>query len=285
MESVYTQSIASRGWHVYGKTSWKNPKTGQKVFAEKEKDRTALLQDPYAVAWKLKLCDKLTASVVGHVPREISRAISFFLDRGGIVHGIVTNERYQPSPIPRGGYNLYYWIAFYTLCVLNTDTNGPKYGYFPKAAKTALILKREEDPERAKDLFKNVDIKITTDGQRHLGAVLGSNDLKVSFVHSRVEKWVQDVEKLAEFAFEEPQAALSPFTKGLCHRWTYLQRTVPDTSELFEPLEKAISTKLIPAILGRDISDIERRLIALPLQTLKKELTESFCHPWLLQKN
>eukprot|EP00794_Sanderia_malayensis_P006323 gene6323-7047_t len=150
--------------------------------------------------------------------------------------------------------------------IFNTNYGMRSDKSIPKAAKTVLILKREEDLERAKDIFKNIDIKITTDGQRHLGAVLGSNDFKVSFVQSRVEKWVQDVEKLAEFAVEEPQAALSAFTKGLCHRWTYLQRTVPDTSELFEPLEKAISTKLIPAILGRDISDIERRLIALPLR-------------------
>eukprot|EP00794_Sanderia_malayensis_P020898 gene20898-22949_t len=41
---------------------------------------------------------------------------------------------------------------------------------------------------------------------------------------------------------------------------------VPETSELFEPLDKAISAKLIPAILGRDISDIERKLNALPLR-------------------
>ena len=93
MESIYTQTIASRGWHVYGKTSWKNPKKGQTVFAEKEQEKIALLSDPYAVAWKLKHSEKLTASVVGHVPREISRAVSFFLDRGGIVQGTVINEK------------------------------------------------------------------------------------------------------------------------------------------------------------------------------------------------
>ena len=106
MESIYTQTIASRGWHVYGKTSWKNPKKGQTVFAEKEQEKIALLSDPYAVAWKLKHSEKLTASVVGHVPRESSRAVSFFLDRGGIVQGTVINEKYQPSPIPRGGLEI-----------------------------------------------------------------------------------------------------------------------------------------------------------------------------------
>ena len=66
-----------------------------------------MLSDPYAVAWKLKHSKKLTASVVGHVPREMSRGMSFFLDRGGIVQGIVINEKYQPSPIPRGVGDLF----------------------------------------------------------------------------------------------------------------------------------------------------------------------------------
>ena len=50
MESIYTQTIASRGWHVYGKTSWKNPKKGQTVFAEKEQEKIALLSGPVHIA-------------------------------------------------------------------------------------------------------------------------------------------------------------------------------------------------------------------------------------------
>ena len=79
---------------------------GQTGFVEKEQEKFALLSDPYAVAWKLKHREKLTASVVEPVPREISRAVSFFLDRGGIVQGTVINEKYQPSPILRGGLEI-----------------------------------------------------------------------------------------------------------------------------------------------------------------------------------
>ena len=46
---------------------------------------------------------KITASVSGHTPSEISWDISFFLDRGGCVQGIVINGKYRPSPIPKGG--------------------------------------------------------------------------------------------------------------------------------------------------------------------------------------
>ena len=52
---------------------------GDPVFAEKERDEGALLVDSFSVAWKRKLKTKLTADIIGHVPREISRAVLFFL--------------------------------------------------------------------------------------------------------------------------------------------------------------------------------------------------------------
>jgi len=44
------------------------------------------------------------------------------------------------------------------------------------------------------------------------------------------------------------------------------QRTVADASELFEPLENAIRDQLIPALAGREVSDAERQILALPLR-------------------
>ena len=58
---------------------------------------------------------------------------------------------------------------------------GPKYGYFPKASKTHLILKKEEDLEKATQLFEGEGIKITMEGQRHIAAAIG----KVSFNPTR----------------------------------------------------------------------------------------------------
>ena len=77
---------------------------------------------------------------------------------------------------------------------------------------------------------------------------------------------VEDVEQLAEIAQHELQAALSAYTKGLCHRWTYIQRTINDISHLFEPLETAIRAKLLKELVGREVSDVERRLLALPVR-------------------
>ncbi len=129
-----------------------------------------------------------------------------------------------------------------------------------------LILKNADNYPSAKRIFKDVEIEITSEGKRHLGAALGSEQFKEEYVKLKVSKWVKDIEKLAEFAQQEPQAALCAFTKGLCHRWTYIQRTVSDISRLFEPLESAIRTKLLKEIIGRDVSDIERRLLALPVR-------------------
>ena len=68
---------------------------------------------------------------------------------------------------------------------------------------------------------------------------------------------MKDLQLLSKYAHDDPPAAYSAFTKGLSSRWTYFQRTVPDMSELFEPLEKAIREQLIPDLVGRGVSDAE----------------------------
>ena len=141
---------------------------------------------------------------------------------------------------------------------------GPSFGYFPKASKSVVIIKDPSLLDHAKEAFAGVDIEITCDGQRHLGAAIGTLAFREQFVKRKVEKWVKDVEKLALFAEDEPQAALTAFTKGISCRWIYLQRTIPNTADYFRPLEHAIRHKLIPSLLGREISDTERRMFALP---------------------
>jgi len=71
---------------------------------------------------------------------------------------------------------------------------------------------------------------------------------------------------LSNHAQDDPQAAYSAFTEGLCSRWTHFERTVSDVSELFEPLENTIRDQLIPALVGWEVSDTERNIIALPLR-------------------
>ena len=144
--------------------------------------------------------------------------------------------------------------------------NGPAYGYHPKPSKTILILKSSASVEKARQIFQNTGINISCEGERHLGAVIGSKTYLEHYVKDKVEGWVEDVTKLSGLAADDPQAAYTVFTKGLSSRWIFLQRTVEGISEYFEPLETAIRNIFIPRIVGRHISDIERRIIALPLR-------------------
>ena len=144
--------------------------------------------------------------------------------------------------------------------------NGPKLGYFPKPSKTVLIVKNKDLVPTAKALFGGCGMKIVCDGERHLGAAVGTKEFHERYVSAKVEKWVKDIKELSEIAKDEPQAALSAFTKALCHRWTFIQRTIPGIKDLFMPLEKCIRDTFIPAVIGRKVSDIHRRLFALPIR-------------------
>ena len=143
---------------------------------------------------------------------------------------------------------------------------GPKYGYYPKASKSILIIKDAALLEEAQNLFTGTGIQISCQGERHLGAAIGSDDFKNQYVTAKVNKWIDDVKDLAKIALEEPQAALSAYTKGICHRWTFTQRTISNISDLFKPLEQCIQETFIPALLGRHVSDIERKILSLPVR-------------------
>ena len=112
MESILSCKIASRGWHYYGKNTWKRPKKDEIVFAEKESSKTALEHDLYSITWKKKNKSKMTADVVGHVPKEISRAVFFFIPRSGKVVGRVLDKKCYPSPIPKGGLEILLMVQF-----------------------------------------------------------------------------------------------------------------------------------------------------------------------------
>ena len=64
------------------------------------------MHDPYAAAWKVKSKGKLVADIVGHMPKEISRAAWFFLERGEKINRKVFEEKYRPSPVPKGGLEI-----------------------------------------------------------------------------------------------------------------------------------------------------------------------------------
>ena len=143
---------------------------------------------------------------------------------------------------------------------------GPKYGYHPKPSKSVLIIKDPSLLQEATRLFAGSGITISYQGERHLGAAIGNETARGRFVSSKVNKWIEDLKILSEIAVEEPQAALSAYSKCICHRWTYIQRTMSNISHLFAPLEECIRSTFIPALVGRQISDTERKMLSLPVR-------------------
>ena len=64
---------------------------------------------------------------------------------------------------------------------------GPAYGYFPKAVKTHLIVKSPELYVKAEEIFGREGVKVTKDGARHIGAVIGSKDYKEQYVNNKIK--------------------------------------------------------------------------------------------------
>ena len=142
--------------------------------------------------------------------------------------------------------------------------HGPKIGYIPNAAKSVLIVKPELY-EHAIHAFSDSEVVITKEGQRHLGAVIGTQEFKKEFVNKKVAEWIQEVSILSEIAKTEPHAAYAAYTHGLQHRWNFVMRTIPDISHLLVPLENIIKNTFLPAITKLfTCTDNERGLLALP---------------------
>ena len=97
---------------------------------------------------------------------------------------------------------------------------GPSLGYYPNAKKCWLITKPERE-DAARSIFDETAINISTQGQKHLGAAFGSRTYLEKYANGKVEEWVDQVRKLAEFATSQPQACYAAFTLALKHRWTY----------------------------------------------------------------
>ena len=127
---------------------------------------------------------------------------------------------------------------------------GPPPGYYPNSKKCWLVIKPEKE-SRAKEMFAGTGINITTEGRKHLGEALGSRSYLEQYVGRKVEDWVGEVTRLAEFARSQPQASYAAFAFGLRHRWTYFMRTLPDIGNL---------------LIERNCSEAERLLIALPVR-------------------
>ena len=106
---------------------------------------------------------------------------------------------------------------------------------------------------------------ITTEGHRHLGAIIGTDEFKNSYIEKKVKDWIDEIQYLSEIAKTYPHSAYSAFVHGLQNRYTYNMRTIPDLSDHLQSLEDAIRNCFIKTLFnGYICSDSERLLFSLP---------------------
>ena len=96
-DKVIEFTAAVRGYHYY-RRFWK-PEPSQKLNCFFEEGNPF---DPFAI----KVCEIGKTTAVGHLPREISRATKFFIDRGGRLSLILTSGHYRRSPLVQGGMEI-----------------------------------------------------------------------------------------------------------------------------------------------------------------------------------
>ena len=102
---------------------------------------------------------------------------------------------------------------------------GPPLGYHPKSSKTWLVVK----PHllgKAEIIFKDTGVQISAEGQRHLGAALGSRAYRARYAGEHVAEWTQQLRTLSEIGRTYPRAAHAGFTKGFGGKVTYFMRTI-----------------------------------------------------------
>ena len=127
-----------------------------------------------------------------------------------------------------------------------------------------MIIVKKKKLEEAQALFRNSGVKVTTDANRYLGSAFGSKASLQDMLRREVRNWLGTMKKLSDIANIQPHAAFAAFVHGICNQWSYLIRNTPDPEDLLYPFEEAIVRDFLPALIGREVTDEVRELLALP---------------------
>lgn len=87
-------------------------------------------------------------------------------------------------------------------------------------AKLTLVVKPDLINE-AKSMFEKTNVQITDNGQRHLGAAIGTQEFIETYAAQVITKWVSQIDSLAAVACSSPHATYTAFILGAIGRWVY----------------------------------------------------------------
>ena len=90
-----------RGYHEY-RLIW-NPAVNEVLVVHPERNN---VHDRYAIAAKKTLPGIVRPTIVGHLPREVSRLTFFLILHGARVSCQVVDARYRRSPLIQGGLEI-----------------------------------------------------------------------------------------------------------------------------------------------------------------------------------
>ncbi len=105
------------------------------------------------------------------------------------------------------------------------NKHGPKYGWYPKAVKSFLVVKHGL-LERAQKMFSGTGIQVVDGGKRDLGAAIGTELFVTKFLQKKVAKWIDEMGTLSKIAITQPHAAHVVFVHGVRSKWNFSQRTM-----------------------------------------------------------
>ena len=90
MAYSFKAQVAARGFHVYRSITWTDAKQGDSVSVEIETNQESKKVDPYRCVIKALVGQPPQRKTVGHIPREISKHVFFFLkEENGRIEGTV----------------------------------------------------------------------------------------------------------------------------------------------------------------------------------------------------
>ena len=143
---------------------------------------------------------------------------------------------------------------------------GPARGYFPEPEKSILIC-HPDDAGRVQQILGRFQFQCR-DGSRYLGGYVGTPESREDWIKPQIEAWTRGVSELAKVATRFPQSAYAGLAKSLQCEWQYLQRVTPEVSNYFAPIEHAIATEFLPALLQLPAADVAplRDRMALPVR-------------------
>ena len=98
---TFEKDCCVRGYHIYQRV-W-DAAIGENLICRREPTNE---RDRYAVAVTKD------GTVIGHLPRKVSRVCSLFLRRGGTIDCVVTGTRRYSADLPQGGLKIPCKLSF-----------------------------------------------------------------------------------------------------------------------------------------------------------------------------